>query len=730
MKYNLLLVFLLFVISLKSQHNYTPLQSQGEVPVEVFEDILNSYDAKINQHSGEKNFRLKKDFYIEHLYSIKKVFENGDILFGDEVSLYINDVAAQVLSMIPEIEHKVKVFVYKDYTVNAYSTQKGVLFVNMGLIAQVENEAQLAFVLAHELIHYAKNHGIERYVEKETLKRKIFGANKNFFKYLTYAKEQEFEADLLAITDIYLKLGYDINEALKVFDVLLYSYLPFDEIEFNFEIFQDEYYILTDDIKNAPIEPITAIEDYNDTNHTHPNIKKRRENIYEKITEIEVPDSGLVYLVSEKRFLNAQKIARYEICQLYLNETNFGKALYTTYLLKLKDTNNLYLDRIFAYSLYAISKYRNYIVDKEHKMVEAFNSNPYSRVDYKINEDAGKFKLEGVEGSSSAVYKLLNNMKDDELNILALKTIYETHLKYPENEFLIKLLDDIIFDLVKFHEIEISAFKTANEIIKADTTKINELSQEEYNKLSKYDKIKYDKEKNKLALKSGMNETFKYYALVNYTQDTVLIKSFEKAVSKVKFDKLLDNLSINDKNKFTNNEIDKIVITNPMVDYSIADETKYFKTLNLIKRLEYSLRKVNKHQDQSIITLSAMNLKSSDINTYNDIALIMSYYKESFNHLSIDDYFKIIPSNLAYIDNLRKKYNTDYFSFTYISDQDRADKVFGRYIDYYFINFDLELGSVTYLENRYFKSRSYKFILNSLLYNSFFNIKNNLDAKK
>jgi len=362
-------------------------------------------------------------------------------------------------------------------------------------------------------------------------------------------------------------------------------------------------------------------------------------------------------------------------------------------------------------------------------MAEAFNSNPYYRNEYKVNEDAGKFKMEGVEGSSSAVYKLLNNMKDDELNILALKMIYETHLKYPENDFLIKILDDIIFDLVKFHEIEISNFKTSNEIITTDTTKFKELSQEEYNKLSKYDKIKYDKEKNNLSLKSGMKETFKYYALANYTEDSVLINSFKKAQTKVRFDRILDNLSINDKNKFTNNEIDKIVITNPIVDYSFAEETKYFKTLKLINRLDYSLKKVNKHQDQSIINLSAKNLKSSDIETYNDISLLMSYYKESFNHLSINDYFEIIPSNLAYIDNIREKYNTDYFTFTYISDQDRPDKAFGRYIDYYFINFDLELGSVTYLENRYFKSRSYKYILNSLLYNSFFNIKNNINAK-
>jgi len=721
--------FLLFIfLNSEAQTQYQPLKSEGKVPKEVFEDILKTYDKRVSQHKGEDNLKLKKDFYIKHLYSISKVFENGDILFGDELSLYVNDVAAKVLSMFPEIEHDVKVFVSKDYTVNAYSTQKGVLFVNMGLIAQVENEAQLAFVLAHELIHYAKNHGIERYVEKETLKKSRIGVEKNYFQFISYAKEQEFEADLLAITDIYLKLGYDINEALKTFDVLLYSYLPFDEIHFKAEIFEDEYFKLPEEVTNVSKNPITAVEDYNDTNSTHPNIKKRRANIYDEIANIEVPDSGAIFLISEDRFKKAQKIARYEVCQLYLNDANYGKALYSSYLLKLEDTNNLYLDRVFTYSLYALSKYRNYLVDRETKRVEYLNSNPYIRKAYEKDEDVGKFVLDGVEGNSSVLYKIINNLDDDALNILALKNVYETHLKYPDDSFMQKLLEDIIYDLVIYHDYSFDDFKnTENIIVSADTLDFKEISEEEYNALTKYQKIKYDKKK---ALHQGNNDPsrdYKLLAMANHTEDSLLIKHFNISESVTKLNNLLDNSVISVNENKENRKIDKVVIINPTAHYRNYISTNYFKTMKLEDRLESSLDIAKKHIDMDIVLLKSSNLYSADIEDYNDISIIMSYYMESFNHLSVSDNFRIIPSNLAYVDNLREKYDTDNFSFAMLFDN--MINYYSRYVDYYFVNFDFNTGLVTYLNNNKLKTRSYQHILNSIIYNSVFDLKHGINPK-
>ncbi len=46
---------------------------------------------------------------------------------------------------------------------NAYSTPGGYVFVTRGLLEQVDNEAQLAGVLAHEIVHVTQRHALELY---------------------------------------------------------------------------------------------------------------------------------------------------------------------------------------------------------------------------------------------------------------------------------------------------------------------------------------------------------------------------------------------------------------------------------------------------------------------------------------------------------------------------------------------------------------------------------------
>ena len=50
-----------------------------------------------------------------------------------------------------------------DATVNAFATPGGYVFVTSGLLKKVENEAQLAGVLAHEITHIEKQHAVNQY---------------------------------------------------------------------------------------------------------------------------------------------------------------------------------------------------------------------------------------------------------------------------------------------------------------------------------------------------------------------------------------------------------------------------------------------------------------------------------------------------------------------------------------------------------------------------------------
>ena len=49
-----------------------------------------------------------------------------------------------------------------DDTINAFATMGGFVYVNKGLMAAADNEAELASVIAHEIAHISARHAIQQ----------------------------------------------------------------------------------------------------------------------------------------------------------------------------------------------------------------------------------------------------------------------------------------------------------------------------------------------------------------------------------------------------------------------------------------------------------------------------------------------------------------------------------------------------------------------------------------
>src|SRR5690606_37363433 len=117
------------------------------------------------QEQARYERKAKKDFSLMNSFEMKDFLFSGRVIFNDPLSAYINRVANEVLKADPSLQGKLTFYVIRSTDVNAFSTHEGMIFINEGIVAELENEAQLAFLLCHEIIHYKNNHVMNSYVE-------------------------------------------------------------------------------------------------------------------------------------------------------------------------------------------------------------------------------------------------------------------------------------------------------------------------------------------------------------------------------------------------------------------------------------------------------------------------------------------------------------------------------------------------------------------------------------
>ncbi len=131
-----------------------------------------------------------------------------------------------------------------------------------------------------------------------------------------FSKENETEADVDGLSML-KGTSYSIKAVNGAFDVLQYSYLPFELLDFKKSFFEDDFLILPDTFYLKKTLEIKSNDDYDDSKSTRPNIKKRRGAIEQ---ELSVSDEGSrkKYLVSEEEFKVIRETARFELCRLYL----------------------------------------------------------------------------------------------------------------------------------------------------------------------------------------------------------------------------------------------------------------------------------------------------------------------------------------------------------------------------------------------------------------------------
>ena len=264
-----------------TEGDYIPLRATGKMP-DVFKLSTEQKIELENEKNRESLSSKEKIIFIENInYSIDELLQSGLVLYGDPATKYVEKVADNLLKGSPKLKKELQFFAVKSNVTNALSTDQGIIFVTLGLLAQIENEAQLAYVLSHEIVHYQEKH-VEEYYKQRISSSRNTSYDDRITELSNHSKEHELEADKLGIK-LYHKAGYAKSELLSAFDVLMYSYLPFDEEPLPKNYFNSPRLFIPESYFPELINPILAEEDYDDNKSSHPNIQKRKEAILNEI---------------------------------------------------------------------------------------------------------------------------------------------------------------------------------------------------------------------------------------------------------------------------------------------------------------------------------------------------------------------------------------------------------------------------------------------------------------
>lgn len=640
--------------------HYSPMKCEGQIPVEFLSTSFSKYNADAAEFSkskvgSKKELKLQKKFTLINHFKIDEILFSGKVIYGNSVCKYINKIAGKLLEKEPDLKGKMRFYLLNVPFANAFATNNGVVMVTTGLMAQLENEAQLAFVLSHEISHYKLKHSYEAYKRTQdilTSKRyDDLGTDEKLLKLLKYSKEHESEADVEGLK-IFAKAGYDKNESIKMMDILLYSYLPFDEIPFPKDFFNDSLYKLPKQYFPDSVTPISAVEDESDEEKSHPNIQFRKDNLNKYIKST---DTGILEFFGNESFDNVVKTCRYEMGYLLIVRGEYTKSFYHAFLLNQHYGENEYITELMLGSLYGLQKWK-------------INSNDLMAVTEIKTEN------QGYEGEISIPFYLFMVMKKDEFNILSARMIAKWSGKYP-NKYTYNVKCDAFIDLLYAHKYSINEFNSSQEALEDENLLYNDSldfkiisnkkkEAQSISKLindSKVKKIKRNKPPGELTFNPHYfrNGFVELYKNINFTS---FFDSVDKVVSKLKADETELGLSqlrsepyrrnreaISDDMKSHRNKgkalgIDSIIFISPSYSSAYFDafksEVKFENVNDELKRINIS--KFAEYYAQLI----DLNTNLIDINTrsklttiqLNQYSLLSNWMIEKYSHIDRNDF--------------------------------------------------------------------------------------------
>lgn len=150
-------------------------------------------------------------------FSHKEIFESGIVgLNYDRIENYLNKIAEKLISK--ELIEQLNIHIYPslETEINAYAVSDGTILFNLCNFIYLESEAEVAYILAHEIGHQIS----ETNSDVAWVDYIIKNRNKNKKAYEKASQNEEINADRRAVDMMYIS-GYNVSASVNVEEFFL-----------------------------------------------------------------------------------------------------------------------------------------------------------------------------------------------------------------------------------------------------------------------------------------------------------------------------------------------------------------------------------------------------------------------------------------------------------------------------------------------------------------------------
>lgn len=606
-----------------------------------------------------KAFKESNDYFID------RFLNSGRVVAYSKANLYLDNVANKLLQHDPTLRAKLKFYLVYTSEVNAFTFTNGMIFVNIGLFARLENEAQLAFILAHEIAHYTKKHAFERY--KFSSESEVEDMNEEEFLEVVlskFSRNQEFEADQIGF-EIFKKSGYSQAEASKVFEILKASEYPIENKKIEKRVFEGPFLKVP-----AVFYPDSAIQivlkdDENDSTHTHPSSTKRQIALG-KLMGTQLANAGNSFRIDERTFEQIKLASQFALSEILIQEKDYISSIYNSEIL--------------------LSKY------PQHETLLGLKVKAYYYLLANINAGSSSSvikKPKKINGEIKKFHQLFKKLNIKETNTLALRMAWDIHLSYPQNEEIKVFTHAITKYFAANVSTDLNEFAKLNDYNEALIASFYEPdTSQEFAKRKRFNSgtgavIRKSKSKSK--------DSFVKYAIPDLIENKEFKSVFAPIAKEVKayqeanpseieqFDDVEEN-SVYSKPKPEERKkrkgsakkmlearepfkVDKILIidvSNVKLDLSSGSPVKFFSIQQKQKELVNTIQTCASLTGMDLTVFNPVDLIANDSQFYNDRNILETWKMERITNRHLEE---VLPSNYQEISELCKRYGTKYVCF-------------------------------------------------------------------